>query len=34
MKVGIKLGKVKKFAIMWCIPQKMATDNAKGGGGL
>ena len=33
MKVGIKLGKVKKFGIGWCIPHKMATDNAEGGSG-
>ena len=32
MKVGIKLGKVKKFGIGWCIPHRMAADNAKGGG--
>ena len=31
MKVGIKLGKVKKFGIGWCIPHRMAADNAKGG---
>ena len=28
MKVGIKLGKVKKFGIGWCIPHRMAADNA------
>ena len=33
MKVEIKLGKVKKFGIGWCIPYKMAADNAKGGSG-
>ena len=33
MKVGIKLGKVKKFGIGWCIPHRMAADNAKGGSG-
>ena len=27
MKVGIKLGKVKKFRIGWCIPRRMAADN-------
>ena len=32
MKVGIKLGKVKKFGIGWCIPHRMAADNAEGGG--
>ena len=26
MKVGIKLGKVKKFGIGWC-PHRMAADN-------
>ena len=31
MKVGIKLGKVKKFGIGWCIHHRMAADNAKGG---
>ena len=31
MKVGIKLEKVKKFGIGWCIPHRMAADNAKGG---
>ncbi len=30
MKVGIKLGKVKKFGIGWCIHQRMAADNAIG----
>ena len=29
MKVGIKLGKVKKFGIGWCIPHRMAAGNAK-----
>ena len=29
MKVGIKLGKVKKFGIGWCIPHRMAEDNAE-----
>jgi hypothetical protein len=33
MKVGIKLGKVKKFGIGWCIHHRMAADNAKGGSG-
>ena len=33
MKVRIKLGKVKKFGIGWCIPHKMAADNAEGGSG-
>ena len=28
MKVGIKLGKVKKFGIGWCIPHRMVADNA------
>ena len=28
MKVGIELGKVKKFGIGWCIPHRMAADNA------
>ena len=27
MKVGVKLGKVKKFGIGYCIPRRMATDN-------
>ena len=31
MKVGIKLGKVKKFGIGWCIPHRVVADNAKGG---
>ena len=31
MKVGIKLGKVKKFGIGWCIPHRMAADKAEGG---
>ena len=30
MKVG-KLGKVKKIGIGWCIPHRMAADNAEGG---
>ena len=30
MKVGIKLGKVKKFGIGWCIPHRVVADNAKG----
>ena len=33
MKVGIKLGKVKKFGIGWCIHNRMAADNAEGGSG-
>ena len=31
MKVGIKLVKVKKFGIGWCIPHRVVADNAKGG---
>ena len=31
MKVGIKLVKVKKFWIGWCIPHRVVADNAKGG---
>ena len=27
MKVGIKLGKVKKFRIGWCIPHRVVADN-------
>ena len=30
MKVGIKLGKVKKFGIGWCIPHRVVADNAEG----
>ena len=30
MKVGIKLGKVKKFGIGWCIPHIVVADNARG----
>ena len=26
MKVGIKLGKVKKFGIGWCIPKRVVAD--------
>ena len=33
MKVGIKLVKVKKFGIGWCIPHRMAADKAEGGSG-
>ena len=33
MKVGIKLGKVKKFGIGWCIHHRMAADNTEGGSG-
>ena len=28
MKVGMFIGKVKKFGIGWCIPHRMAADNA------
>ena len=28
MKVGIKLVKVKKFGIGWCIPHRVVDDNA------
>jgi hypothetical protein len=31
MKVGMLIGKVKKFGIGWCIPHRMAADKAKGG---
>ena len=31
MKVGMFIGKVKKFGISRCIPHRMAADNAKGG---
>ena len=31
MKVGMFIGKVKEFGISWCIPHRMAADNAKGG---
>ena len=31
MKVGIKLVKVKKFGIGWCIPHRVVADNAKVG---
>ena len=31
MKVGIKLGKVKKFGIGWCIHRRVVADNAEGG---
>ena len=34
MKVGMLIGKVKKFGIGWCIPHRMAADNAEGGVGL
>jgi hypothetical protein len=33
MKVGMYLGKVKKFGIGWCIPHRMAADNTEGGSG-
>ena len=29
-KVGIKLVKVEKFGIGWCIPHRMVADNAEG----
>ena len=32
MKVGIKLGKVKKFGVGWCIPHRMAVGKTEGGG--
>ena len=31
MKVGIKLGKVKKFGIGWCIPHRVVAEDDKGG---
>ena len=31
LKVGIKFGKVKKFGIGRCIPDRVAADNVKGG---
>ena len=31
MKVGMLIGKVKKFGIGWCIPHRMAADKAEGG---
>ena len=31
MKVGIKLVKVKKFWIGWCIPHRVVAENAEGG---
>ena len=31
MKVGMKLGKVEKFGIGWCIPHRVVADNAEGG---
>ena len=31
MKVGIKLGKVKKFGIGWYIPHRVMGDNAEWG---
>ena len=31
MKVGIKLVKVKKFGIGWCIPHRVVAENAEGG---
>ena len=33
MKVGMFIGKVKKFGIGWCIHHRMAADNAEGGSG-
>ena len=30
MKVRMFIGKVKKFGIGWCIPYRMAADNAEG----
>ena len=33
MKVGMFIGKDKKFGIGWYIPHRMAADNAKGGSG-
>ena len=30
MRVEMQLWKVKKFGIVWCIPQRMAADNDKG----
>ena len=33
MKVGTKLGKVKKVGIGWCFPHRMVADNAEGGSG-
>ena len=33
MKVGMYLGKVKKFGLGWCIHHRLATDNAKGQSG-
>ena len=30
MKVGMLIGKVKKFGIGWCIPHRMAAVNAEG----
>ena len=32
MEVGMELGKVKKFGIGWCIPHRMAADDATWGG--
>ena len=29
MKVGMFIGKVKKFGISWCIPHRMTADNGK-----
>ena len=33
MKVGIILGKIKKFGIGWCIHHRIAADNVEGGSG-
>ena len=32
IKLEIKLRKVKKFGIGWCIPQRMAADKTEEGG--
>ena len=34
MEVGMELGKVKKFGIGWCIPHRMAADDATWGGSV
>ena len=31
MKVGMFIGKFKKFGIGWCILHRMTADNVKGG---
>jgi hypothetical protein len=33
MKIGMSIGKVKKFGIGWCVPHRVAADNAEGGSG-